>query len=250
MDATPPPDAAAEDAASAARGAADRLSAALTAALPSQRLQAALSAGTHPRDEFVRVLLERCAIEPDLNVRETLTWALMRHPSSITVPLLVAETRSATAQSRSQALHTLSKIGDPAGWEAITPDILDDADETVARTAWRVATVLVPEGGEGELASQLVAHLGRGERDAHMSLSRSLVALGEHASPLLDEIAENEDGAVRLHALTTLLMRESPDDGYEAALFDAELRMLLADAGAADEPESENESDDDDDDRE
>ena len=225
MDATPPLDAA------------GRLSAALTGALPSQRLQAALSAGTHPRDEFVRVLLEHCALEPDLNVRETLTWALMRHPAAVTVPLLIAETQSATAQARSQALHTLSKIGDPAGWDAITPALLNDSDETVARTAWRVATVLVPDGDEAELASQLVAHLGRGEREAHMSLSRSLAALGEHATPLLDEIVENGAGDVRLHALTTLLLRESPDDGYEAALFDAELRVLLADAAAAEEPE-------------
>ncbi|CAO1649650.1 HEAT repeat domain-containing protein [Salinibacterium sp. NYA9b] len=220
MDATPPLDAA------------GRLNVALTAALPSQRLQAALSAGTHPRDEFVRVLLERCAIEPDLNVRETLTWALMRHPSSITVPLLIAETRSATAQARSQALHTLSKIGDPAGWEAITPELLNDSAEAVARTAWRVATVLVPYGSETELARALVAHLGRGEREAHMSLSRSLVALGEHAAALLNDIAENGAGDERLHAMTTLLLCESPDDGYEAALFDAELRVLLADAGA------------------
>ncbi|GHD83257.1 hypothetical protein CLV85_1996 [Salinibacterium amurskyense] len=217
--------------------AADRLSTALTAALPSQRLQAAMSAGTHPRDEFVRVLLERCAIEPDLNVRETLTWALMRHPVAVTVPLLVAETRSGTAQARSQALHTLSKIGDPAGWEAITPEVLNDSNETVARTAWRVATVLVPEGRETELAALLVPHLGHGERDAKMSLSRSLVTLGDHAATLLDEIVENGSADARLHAMTTVLLRESPDDGYEAALFDAELRLLLADAAAGESGE-------------
>ncbi|MBH0009773.1 HEAT repeat domain-containing protein [Salinibacterium sp. SWN1162] len=216
----------------AAASAADRLTTALTDTLPSQRLQAAMSAGTHPRDEFVRVLLERCAIEPDLNVRETLTWALMRHPSSVTVPLLVSETRSGTAQARSQALHTLSKIGDPAGWEAITAEVLNDSDENVARTAWRVATVLVPEGSETELAALLVTHLGSGGHDARMSLSRSLVTLGDHAAVLLEEVADNGSGDARLHALTTVLLRQSPDDGYEAALFDAELRLLLADAAA------------------
>ncbi|MGV8852490.1 MAG: HEAT repeat domain-containing protein [Rhodoglobus sp.] len=114
MNATPPlnDDSSSVDSASPA----ERLSVALTAALPSQRLQAAMSAGTHPRAEYVGVLLERCAIEPDLNVRETLSWALMRHPSEVAVPLLITETRSAGAQARSQALHTLSKIGDPAGW--------------------------------------------------------------------------------------------------------------------------------------
>lgn len=217
MDATPPLDAA------------GRLSAALSAATPSQRLQAAMSAGTHPRDEYVAVLVERCAIEPDLNVRETLTWALMRHPAHITVPLLIDEAGSTTNQARSQALHTLSKIRDPAGWAAITPEVLNDADDSVARTAWRVATVLVPEAEEAELATMLIAHLGRGERDVRLSLSRALMELSDAAVlALLENAAEKGEEPRRVHAHATLIMRESPDVGFDAALFDAELAVLLS----------------------
>jgi HEAT repeat protein len=229
MDTTPPSDAA------------TRLRAALASTPASARLHAAMAAGTHPRPEYVEPLLARCGIEPDLNVRETLTWALMRHPASVTVPVLIDEVRSENAQARSQALHTLSKIKDPAGWEAITPEVLNDADDSVARTAWRVATVLVPEGSENELARLLVAHLGRGKRDAQMSLSQSLITLGDSASALLERIAENGSERARVHAIATTLLRESPDDGFEAAMFDAELRVLLSDARA--EPDSDSDSD-------
>jgi hypothetical protein len=152
----------------------------------------------------------------------------MRHPAELTVPRLITETRSAIAQARSQALHTLSKVGDPDGWSAITPSVLDDADDNVARTAWRVAAVLVPEGSETALAAALVHHLNRGDRDVQLSLSRSLITLGDAALPPLEAAAESGDERRRVHAIATMLLRESPDDGFDAALFDAELRVLLS----------------------
>src|SRR5687768_11562957 len=78
---------------------------------PSVRLRAALAVGTTPDLRAVAALIERCAVEPEFYVREMLTWALTRHSPSTTVPRLVAELRSEHAQARSQALHTLSKIG-------------------------------------------------------------------------------------------------------------------------------------------
>ncbi|MQS39633.1 HEAT repeat domain-containing protein, partial [Streptomyces katsurahamanus] len=114
----------------------------------SVRLQAALAVGTNPDPGFIGKLIERCAIEPEFYVREMLTWALTRHTASMTVPVLLDEVRSEHAQARSQALHTLSKIGDRQAWPAITPALLSDADDEVARSAWRAAVVLVPEGEE------------------------------------------------------------------------------------------------------
>src|SRR3954467_14085667 len=113
---------------------------------PSVRLRAAMAAGTSPDPRFVDGLVERCAIEPEFSVREMLTWALTRHPPSVTVPELVDELRSEGSQPRSQALHTLSKIGDRRAWPAITPALLTDADDEVARSAWRAAVALVPDG--------------------------------------------------------------------------------------------------------
>ena len=65
--------------------------------------------------ERVAVPIERCGIEPDFYVRDMLTWALARQPVSITMPLLLEQAKSTVVQARSQALHTLSKIGDRAG---------------------------------------------------------------------------------------------------------------------------------------
>lgn len=102
------------------------LLAALAAEDGSTRLKAALAIGSNPESGLVDTLVARCAIEPDFYVRDMLTWALTRFPSEITVPRLVAELRSESAQARSQALHTLSKIKDPGAFPAITRSLLRD----------------------------------------------------------------------------------------------------------------------------
>ncbi|MFD0890922.1 HEAT repeat domain-containing protein, partial [Streptosporangium algeriense] len=109
----------------------------------SVRLRAAMAIGTAPDPRFVGKLIERCAIEPEFYVRDMLTWALTRHPASVTVPALLQELHSERAQARSQALHTLSKVGDRRTWPAITRALLTDSDDEVARSAWRAAVILV-----------------------------------------------------------------------------------------------------------
>ena len=136
---------------------------------PSARLRAALAIGTTPDPSYIGELLERCAVEPDFNVRETLTWALMRHPESLTVPRLVEQVQSGNNQARSQALHTLSKIKGPNSWPVITPDLLSDPDDEVARSAWRAAVVLVPQAQRLPLATMLSTQLGRGSREMQLS---------------------------------------------------------------------------------
>ncbi|RIJ70488.1 HEAT repeat domain-containing protein [Nakamurella silvestris] len=198
-----------------------RLREALAAQDSSARLQAALAAGTHPDPRFVEILVERCAVEPDFYVRDTLTWSLARHPASLTVPLLLAETRSSVNQARSQALHTLSKVGDPRGWEAVTEDLLRDPDDEVARSAWRTAVVLVPQVGRESLARVLAGQLGRGGRDVRLSLSRALAALGAAADQVLTEAGGHPDPQVRTHALATERLVLDPDEGFDAAVFEA-----------------------------
>ncbi len=85
----------------------------------SVRLRAALAAGSDPDPGFVGPLVERCGVESVFHVRDMLTWALTRHLETVTVPRVVAELRSPNARARSQALHTLSKIGDRSVWPAI-----------------------------------------------------------------------------------------------------------------------------------
>ncbi len=197
---------------------------------PSVRLRAALAAGTRPVPEQVEVLVRRCAVEPEFAVRDTLTWALTRHDPQVTVDRLLLELDSAEPQARSQALHTLSKIGDPRAWRAITTELLQDADDEVARTAWRTAVVLVPAAGAAALADTLVTQLARGDRDTRLSLSRALVALGEPATVALRRASVHPDDAVRAHAHATERLARDPEEGFDMAV--AEATRVLALRGA------------------
>ncbi|MEV5709032.1 HEAT repeat domain-containing protein [Actinoallomurus sp. NPDC052274] len=197
----------------------------------SVRLQAAMAVGTAPDPRFVDKLIERCAIEPEFFVREMLTWALTRHSSSTTVPKLIAELRSEGAQARSQALHTLSKIGDRRAWPAITRALLTDADDEVARSAWRAAVVLVPEGEESELAGVLATQFGRGERETQLSLSRALISLGEVMMPTLRAAMTDRDPRVRRHAIATERLLRDPDAGFESAIEEAKRLVALGGTG-------------------
>ncbi|MFI2188286.1 HEAT repeat domain-containing protein [Streptomyces sioyaensis] len=197
----------------------------------SVRLRAALAVGTTPDPRFVDKLIERCAIEPEFFVRDMLTWALTRHPVSMTLPELLREVRSERTQARSQALHTLSKIGDRQAWPALTRTLLSDADDEVARSAWRAAVVLVPEGEESALATVLATQLGRGGRETQLSLSRALVALGEVIVPALLAATTAPDPRMRTHALATQRLLRDPDTGFECAIEEAKRIVALGGSG-------------------
>lgn len=193
---------------------ATRLALALGKPNPQDRLNAALKAGTYPESADVPVLIARCEIEPDFQVREMLTWAIVRHPAEASLPLLFHALNSITPQARSQALHTLSKIGDPAAWDHITPTHLHDADDEVARAAWRTAVGFVPNGAEPELAQDLAQELGRGDLDVQRSLARAFVELGEAADPVLSSATRSGDAGVRAHAAATLRIAEDPESTF------------------------------------
>ncbi|MVA76014.1 HEAT repeat domain-containing protein [Auraticoccus sp. F435] len=204
-----------------------RLRAVLQSPDASARLQAALLAGTHPSPGQVEVLVARCAVEPDFFVRDMLTWALTRHDGPATVDRVLLELRSPFPQARSQALHTLSKIGDRRAWPEITTDLLRDAEVEVARAAWRAAAVLVPEGQEAALAEELASQLGRGDLEVQRSLSRALVALGDAAAPVLRRAAASTDRGRRRHALATERLVQHPEEGFDVAVAAAERTLAL-----------------------
>ncbi|WP_455753740.1 HEAT repeat domain-containing protein [Streptomyces luteogriseus] len=210
-----------------------RVTNALSAEDSSVRLQAAMAVGSNPDPVFLEPLVERCAVEPDFFVRDTLSWALTRFPPEITLPRLRRELDSERTQARSQALHTLSKIGDRSAWAWITRDMLRDADDEAARTAWRVAVLLVPEDEEKELAGELVLQLGRGDRKVQLSLSRALAGLGDVIKPALERAAASSDPAVAAHARATELLRRNPETAFDAALDEARRVVALGPERAA-----------------
>ena len=212
-----------------------RVADALRAHDPSVRLRAALVVGSDPDPGLLEGLVERCAVEPDPFVRDMLSWALTRLPTELTLPRLRQELDAEGAQARSQALHTLSKIGDRRAWAWITRDLLRDVDDEVARTAWRVAVALVPEGRQQGLVGELVGQLGRGGRDVQLSLSRALVDLGDVVRPALARAAADPDPAVATHARATELLRQDPATGFDAAVDEARRVVSLGPGGATTE---------------
>jgi HEAT repeat protein len=206
---------------------------ALSAEDSSVRLRAAVAAGSNPDPGLLETLVERCATEPDFFVRDMLSWALTRLPPEIVLPRIRRELGSGRARARGQALHTLSKIGDRSAWPWITRDALRDADDEVARTAWRVAVVLVPEEEKAELAEELAAQLGRGDRGVRLSLSRALVELGDVITAALRKAAANPDPVVAAHARATELLLRDPETGFDAAVEEAKRVVALGPERAA-----------------
>ena len=171
----------------------------------SVRLQAALAAGTYPEDAYIEVLVTQCAHEPDFFVRDTLSWALMRHDIGKVVDRLKSELNSENPQAKSQAIHTLSKIGDKQFYSLITNEHHFDSQDKVAVTAWRAASVLVPDNEKAALTKILVSQLGRGDSDLQFDLTRFICALGDVIVEPLKQASESEKEEVRLHAAFTLM---------------------------------------------
>jgi len=171
----------------------------------SVRLKAALAAGTFPKPEYIDVLVEQCGHETDFFVRDTLTWALMRNDVEKVVERLKPELVSENPQAKSQALHTLTKIGDKRFYPLITHEHLFDSNDKVAVTAWRAASVLVPEDEKPTLTSILLTQLGRGDSDVQFDLTRFLCALGDCIVEPLTEAMNSEKEEVGLQAKFTLM---------------------------------------------
>ncbi|CAG7609851.1 hypothetical protein LEUCIP111803_01249 [Leucobacter soli] len=170
-----------------------------------------MTAGTDPDDAFLEPLLRRCAVEPDFSVREMLTWALTRLSHQSVLDRVVAELDSPVDQARSQALHTLSKLRDERAWPAITSEHLHDANDEVARTAWRTAVGLIPDPERGALADELKLEFGRGDIDVQRSLARAFVELGDVGEKAAQASLLAADTAVRMHAAATIRLIDDPE---------------------------------------
>ncbi|MGZ0200886.1 hypothetical protein ACNFR7_11955 [Streptomyces sp. RM1] len=110
--------------------------------------------------------------------------------------------------------------------------MLHDTDDEVARTAWRVAVVLVAEEEQGEVVGEMVMELRPGGRDVQLSLSRALVDLGDVTEPALATAAASPDPAVAAHARATELLRQNPETGYSQTPAPGDARRRRTRSGA------------------
>jgi len=176
----------------------------------SVRLKAALMAGTYPTPDFIEILVLCCEKESDFFVRDMLTWALIRNDIPLVIERLIPELHSTIPQARSQALHTLTKIGDPSTYPLVTGKMLFDADDKVAMTAWRAASVLVPDNQVKELIPALLTQLGRGDFEIQFALSRALCVLGDVIVGPLEALTGSTKIEIREHVAFTLRLLQNP----------------------------------------
>jgi HEAT repeat protein len=208
-------------------GVVERLKAALAAESASERLQTAMAAGLRPHDAYIDTLVGRFAVEPDFFVRDMLTWALIQHDRDRALERVLPELHSVFPQARSQALHTLSKLGDQRAWPAITTELLLDTEDEVARTAWRAAAGLVPPQEAPALADVLSTQFGRGDHVTQRSLSRALATLGDAATPVIERGKLHRRAAIRTHAIATERLIKDPDAGFDVAIAAAKRIVAL-----------------------
>ena len=186
------------------------LKSALESSDQSVRLKVALMAGTYPTAELIETLVLRCEIEPDFFVRDMLTWALIRNDIPLVIQRLTPELLSDIPQARSQALHTLTKIGDSSTYPLVSGNLLFDADDKVAMTAWRAASLLVPKDEIPKLIPALITQLGRGSFEIQFALSRALCALEDEIIEPLGPLVRSSKPEVREHVAFTLRLLKNP----------------------------------------
>ncbi len=126
-------------------------------------------------------LVQQLVADPVSGVREALTWAIARHGSEA-LPHLLPLLRHADPAVRTQAAHTLSKVGDRAAAEAVVP-LLQDGDAVVATKA---AQVLGRLGGP-DAVQALVERVGSGPREFDDAVMTALEDIGSEAVEALLE---------------------------------------------------------------
>lgn len=200
----------------------------------SKRLNLAMNVGTFPSDSYIDVLVDQFLVETDFYVRDTLTWALLNQNREKVTQRIVAEINSPYPQMRSQCLHTLSKIGDPATWPAITRQHLTDPNDAIAKTAWRAAVILVPDWQVSELVEVLCTQLGRGDARTQLSLSKALLNLEEPALEALKQFLTDDKINVREHAEKTFRLHNDHVAEYVKSIEAAKRNESLTDAPTID----------------
>lgn len=162
------------------------------------RGQAAVSIGKLDDAAMVSVLLDALITEPDLYVREDITWALVRLQDAALEPVsrLLDDSNPAT---RHLAVHVLTKIG---GTQVVDPLItaLADTDAAVlSKAAFGLGQI-----GDARAILALVDLLGHPSRDLETMLMDVMERFGTAATAPLINALYSDNGTVREQAADIL----------------------------------------------
>jgi HEAT repeat protein len=162
------------------------------------RGQAALNLGKSGDISALPFLLDALVAEPDLFVREDITWAVVRMGDDALLPL-IALLEDANPAARHHAAHVLSKIGDQRATGALINALQDSDAKVVLKAAHALGQL-----GAFEAIPALVGLLGHENREVQTTLATTLEGFGEAALPRLIEALSHAQWQVREHAADIL----------------------------------------------
>jgi HEAT repeat protein len=147
------------------------------------RVAAALHLGKTADVSALDALLQSLAVEPELDIRETITWALVRLGHAAVTPL-IQMLANPDPFVRHHAAHVLGKIGAP---ESVDPLIqsLGDSDPTVRMKA----ALSLGQIGDPKAIAFLIQHLGDADLIVQSTVNTAIEQFGEAAiAPLIDTL--------------------------------------------------------------
>ena len=162
------------------------------------RSTAALQLGTLRGAGTLAAMLDVLGVEPDLYVREDITWALVRIGDAAVLPL-IERLRDTNSAIRHHAAHVLSKIGDARAMDGLI-EALQDSDATVVSKA----AFALGQFKDVKAIPALVQSLGHENRDVQGTIDTVLENFGTAAVQPLIEALNHERCQVREQAADIL----------------------------------------------
>lgn len=133
----------------------------------------------------VSALMQALVSEPDLLVREDITFALVRMGAAAVQPL-IALLVDANPTARHLAAHTLGKIADARALEPLMRALHDTEPVVVSKAALALEQI-----GDARAVPALVSIVGHGNREVQTMLVRVLETFGEASvQPLIDRLSD------------------------------------------------------------
>jgi len=162
------------------------------------RSQAAVSIGKLDDANAVNSLIDALITEPDMYVREDITWALVRVKDAALQPL-ISLLDDANPSTRHLATHVLGKIGGQAVVDSLIYALHDTEPTVISKAAFGLAQI-----GDERAIPPLVGLVGHENRDVQTMLMNVLERFGKAPVQPLITLMTSELWQVREQAADIL----------------------------------------------
>lgn len=169
------------------------------------RSQAALSLGKLDDSDALKLLIDALCTEPNLYVREDMTWAIVRKGDAALLPLIDL-LRDPNPAARHHAAHVLGKIGDARAVEALIRALHDSDDSVVLKVVFALGQI-----ADSRAIPALMGVLGHENADVQSTLATVLEGFGAAAVPALAQALTHQRWPVREQAADILGLIGSKD---------------------------------------